>query len=103
MVLPYIKPINKVAVCADGFQMSVQASHFHYCSPRNDEGPYSTVEVGFPSEQEDLLVPYAEVWKDKGEEVDYTDLVYAYVPSSVVLEVVAKHGGCDVTFLPLLD
>jgi len=102
MVLPYIKPINKVAVCADGFQMSVQASHFHYCSPRNDEGPYSTVEVGFPSEKEDLLVPYAELWNDDGS-ADYTDLVYAYVPSSVVLEVVAKHGGCDVTFLPLLD
>lgn len=32
-------------LCADGVQYSVQASRGHYCSPRNDVGPYTAVEV----------------------------------------------------------
>ncbi len=32
-------------VCADGYAYSVQASQFHYCSPRDDSGPWSAVEV----------------------------------------------------------
>lgn len=37
-------------VCNDGFTMSVQASQFHYCSPRVDLAEsYDSVEVGFPS------------------------------------------------------
>ena len=30
--------------------VSIQASEYHYCTPRNNEGPYSEWEVGFPSE-----------------------------------------------------
>ena len=36
-------------VCADGFSLSVQASNGHYCTPRSNYGPYSRVEVGYPS------------------------------------------------------
>lgn len=45
--------------CADGFTMSVQASRSHYCTPRNDVGPYTAVEVGFPSKHENRIAPYA--------------------------------------------
>ena len=73
--------------CRDGFTMSVQASRYHYCSPRDDVGPYSEVEVGYPSSREELLMPYAEE-PDKP-----TDTVYSYVPIEVVAKVVEKHGG----------
>lgn len=74
--------------CADGFVMSVQVSKSHYCSPCiNDAVEYESVEVGFPSEREELLMPFAE------QEDCPTDTVYGYVPVSIVDEVIAKHGG----------
>jgi len=78
---------NKKVSCADGFSMSVQASTFNYCAPRNDDGPYSQVEVGFPSAREEMLMDWAE------DPDDPTGTVYGYVPVSVVTNVIAKHGG----------
>lgn len=73
--------------CADGFNMSVQASSGHYCSPRNDVGPWVTVEVGFPSQACADLMPYAE-------NADAPcDTVYGWVPVEVVEKVIADHGG----------
>jgi hypothetical protein len=79
---------NKRIECADGFSMSVQASRFNYCSPRvDDAAAYEEVEIGFPSLAEPLLRSYAE-------DADrLTDTVYPYVPSQLVVDVVAKHGG----------
>ena len=95
-------------VCMDGFEMSVQAGKHHYSTPReweshitdyevpsNAEGAfadvgdigYSAVEVGFPSEQEPLLMPYVEV------EDGRWDTVYPYTPVDVVYDVIIKHGG----------
>jgi hypothetical protein len=45
---PYPSPVPKIE-CVDGFSISVQASSTHYCSPRDNEGPWDTVECGFPS------------------------------------------------------
>jgi hypothetical protein len=68
--------------------MSVQANESAYCSPRhNDSGKYSFVEVGFPSEKEALLMPWAESPEDP------TGTVYGYVPVDVVTNVLVKHGG----------
>jgi hypothetical protein len=74
-------------VCADGFVMSVQASHMHYCKPRNDDGPYTHFEVGYPSQACDKLMPYAE------DPNNPTDTVYGMVPRAVIEAVVAQHGG----------
>lgn len=73
--------------CKDGFTMSVQASRTHYCSPRLDEGFWSSVEVGYPSEREELLMPYVE------NAAEPTETVYGYVPICVVAKVIDKHGG----------
>jgi len=78
---------NKKVSCADGFTMSVQAGPFNYSTPRNREGPYSQVEVGFPSSREELLMEWAE------DRDDPTGTVYGWVPVSVVTNVIAKHGG----------
>jgi len=77
----------KRILCADGFNMSVQASETSYCEPRNDRGPYKEVEIGFPSEREDLLMKYIE------DRENPTRTVYGWVPNTVVTLVVAKHGG----------
>ena len=78
---------NERIVCADGFNMSVQADEFVYCSPRNNDGPYTAVEIGFPSHREDLILEFAE---DKNTP---TQTVYGWVPVHIVSLVLAKHGG----------
>jgi len=82
-----IKPLYKAVVCADGFSMSVQASTTAYSKPRTDSGPYTEVEIGFPNEEEPLLLSYAE------EPEELTNTVYPYVPVERVSLVLAKHGG----------
>ena len=75
-------------VCADGFSMSVQASEFSYCSPReNNATKYNEVEVGFPSTPESLLTEFAE------DPSNPTGTVYGWVPAQTVTNVIAKHGG----------
>lgn len=86
-VLGYSRRPAPPIVCADGLTLSVQASHLHYCSPRNDEGPYSTVEIGFPSEKVEEFMEYAEDAENP------TQTVYARVPVEVVLQVINSRGG----------
>lgn len=74
--------------CNNGYSISVQASEFHYCSPRiNGAQDYESVELGFPSEEDELINEYA----DSG--FDYTDTVYGYVPIEIVEQLIEKHGG----------
>lgn len=83
-----MRKLYSQCVCADGFSMSVQASSTSYCSPRvNVAVRYSSVEVGFPSEEEPLLLEYAE------DPDNPTGTVYGYVPVITVTNVIAKHGG----------
>ena len=77
----------KMAVCADGFTASIQADAGAYCSPRNNEGPYTAVEVGYPSQVDPLLLPYAE------DPDNPTNTVYGWVPTAVMLECLESHGG----------
>jgi len=44
-------PVQSVT-CGDGTEMSVQASQYHYCTPRSDEGPWASVEVKVDSEMQ---------------------------------------------------
>ena len=73
--------------CADGFGMSVQANEGAYCEPRNNDGPYTEVEIGYPSDPEIMIMRWAE---DKSKP---TDTVYGWVPAGVVKDVIVKHGG----------
>ena len=79
---------NELVVCADGFEMSVQAHAGSYCLPRmTGASIYREVEVGFPNAREELLMEWCE------DREKPTDTVYAYVPVQVVTNVIAKHGG----------
>ena len=93
------QPRRMSVVCKDGFAMSVQASEYHYCSPRVSGlgQPYTSVEIGFPSELEDLLIEFAEDMDEP------TGTVYPYVPADVVIAVIEKHGGMVEGQIPELD
>ena len=77
----------KAVSCKDGFSVSIQAGKSKYCCPRDNDGPYIEVELGFPNMEEPLIMPWAE------DRTAPTDTVYGYVPSTVVLEMLLKHGG----------
>lgn len=83
---PALRPI---AVCANGFNLSIQASSMHYCRPSKDlqGGDYSKVELGNLSETVEEFLPYAE------NEARPLFTVYGYVPVETVDAVLAKHGG----------
>jgi hypothetical protein len=83
-----VRPIFPRMLCADGFNMSVQGHAGAYSRPRDDYAArYAQVEVGYPSEREELLMPYVEDAERP------TETVYGYVPVSVIEAVIAKHGG----------
>ena len=80
--------LNEAVICADGFRMSVQAHESAYCEPRlNKQKKYNLVEVGYPSEEEPLIMPWVE------DRARPTETVYGYVPVDVVTTVIVKHGG----------
>lgn len=75
-------------VLKDGTTVSVQASRYHYCTPRDDSGPYTHVECGFPSKvPSDEMLKYAEITDIP------TKTVYPYVPIEIVAEWINECGG----------
>ena len=76
--------------------MSVQASNRNYSTPRDDVGPYTEVEVGFPSSYDYHLSSYAE------DPSKPTETVYGYVPADTVIMCIDAHGGMVEGELPPL-
>jgi hypothetical protein len=68
----------------DGFSVSVQASRRHYCSPKDDVGPYREVEVGFRNADGKFAAPgfLPPEWNDCGREADGG--IYTYVPIRLI-------------------
>ena len=88
---PFIYAQNLRVVCRDGYHVSIQASAYHYSTPRKtlaDISEYSAFELGFPSMPDELLREFADSAQD-----DLTKTVYAYVPRALVELVLANHGG----------
>jgi len=73
--------------CADGFTLSVQASTLHYCFPRTETGPYTEVELGYPTSMVPEFMEYAE------DTLHPTETVYSHVPINLVLDTINNHGG----------
>lgn len=80
-----IAPRVPTITCKDGFTLSVQASGGHYCSPRNNFGPYTEVEVCATSDVPQGILDY---------HVD-CDARYEFVPIEKVEALIALHGGAD--------
>ena len=84
----------KMIACKDGFKVSVQASEKNYCTPRNDTGPYESVELGFPSTVEPIIMPYCD------DSSNPTETVYGWVPIAIVQAMIISHGGVASGELP---
>ena len=87
-----MKPLSPRTPCTDGTSLSIQASQDHYCSPREDEGPYSCVEVGFIRDATGAPLSPPESWREYGDG-QFPLSVYGYVPVGLVEAFIAEHGG----------
>lgn len=67
--------------------LSIQVSGTHYCTPRDNVGPWSTVEVGFPDRKIRELMPYAE-----DADGDPKNEAYGYVPITLLNKVLGRFG-----------
>ncbi len=86
----------KCAEFKSGFSVSIQASKTNYSTPRDNTGPYTHVELGFPSGTEPLIIGFAD------DPDDPTGTVYGYVPAGIVQAMLVKHGGLESGEIPPL-
>ena len=70
-----------------GFRLSVQGSTGHYSSPRNNDGPYTALEIGFPTYADGRPYRAPKSWGRAGGQV------WGWVPLESILRLVRKHGG----------
>ena len=82
-----MKRYYKRVVCNDGFSVSIQANSQNYSVLDARSRGYSSVEIGYPSEPDIFILPYAE------DPNNLTGTIYGYVPASVVRKMIAAHGG----------
>lgn len=73
--------------CQDGFNVSVVCGT-NLRSQEDSDGKWKDFELGFPSEEEPLLMDFIDNEND-----DLTNTVYNYVPFEILMKVVVKHGG----------
>lgn len=89
-----IDGVTERIICRDGYSFSCQANQYTYCNPRKSGAyPYSSVELGFPSDKDKLIDIYAENSKAERDEDGDIDTVYGYVPVQTVIKLIKKHGG----------
>jgi len=80
----------------NGGSLSVQASEPLYCIPRDNKGPYTHVEVGFPRGVRipDTWKEYADYWDRDGDGGDgwKSSDVFAYVPVELVRDLILANS-----------
>ena len=91
--------------CRDGFTISIAVGKGIDCLEDSiGSKTYTNVECGFPNRIEPLLKVFAqENSTDMRTKKFFCKTVYPYVPATVVLEVIEKHGGMIGGTLPLLS
>lgn len=78
--------------CPSGLTLSVQASRGHYCTPREQEGPWTTVEVLCRDRELTTLRRYRDVTGGA---------LYCYVPVERLNRIIANAGGICQPFVVL--
>jgi len=79
------------SVMIGNIRVSIQGSKNNYSDPReNGMRDYSQWEIGFPSEVIPEFIPYVDGWY---ENPDYTNQVYGWVPTQIILNVITRLGG----------
>ena len=90
------KELSKKTKLKDGTVLSIQASSTHYSTPREDQGPYSHVEVGFIEDGKGKGVTPPDSWKDYSDG-SFPSSVYGYIPIELVQEFCDSHGGIQIS------
>ena len=85
-----------IARLKNGLEISIQASHMHECTPKDDAGPWSSVEVGYPNKVIEELIPYAEDPKTP------TKTTYNNVPAYLIKKIIDESGGLEFGLIPML-
>ena len=81
-------------LCADYTTMRVRASVFHCCTPKNNVGPYTEVEVSeITIKRGRAVLPKSWEQYSNHPTAYPQDARYYYVPIALVREFIAKHGG----------
>ena len=73
-------PVSHIT-CRDGTRISVQASEYAYCKPRDNIGPWTHVEVMMISKVDPIHFEYPE------------DDVAAYIPIELVAQEILTRGN----------
>lgn len=79
--------------------VSMQAGKFLYSTPRDDVGPWTKVELGFPKGKvPDYIKEYKEMPKDKD-----SDSVYPYVPIELVVRWIHEETKAHCTSVLFIE
>lgn len=82
----YYDRLNAVQI--GGFRVSIQVGESMYCQPRDNNGVYSSVEMGYPSHDITKIVPeLLEHCEDKDQPCD---TVYPYTPVELVVKLLQR-------------
>jgi len=69
-------------ICNDGFEISIQGGLGIYSDPQRKSETYKTMELGFPTEDDELI--------------SISDEVRGYVPVSEIQEMLDRHNDIDI-------
>lgn len=82
-----LKPINpRIPLPKRGGFLSVQASEYHYCTPKHNKGPYYTYEVAYWTDN------ISEGFSRLDELGPNYDDVYAHVDKADVVKILESEG-----------
>lgn len=85
-------------ILSSGLEMSVQTLAGSYCEPRIGNMRtkyYKSVEIGYPSEEVEDLMNYAE------DKENPTDTVYGFVPIEILEKIYYENGGLNIKRLTI--
>ena len=93
------RPTNPWIQCKDGQRLSVQASRWHYCTPKRDwknhpSEEYTHFELCYWGNQWKMLRGHQD-WDSKD--------IFSQVPRDTVLELLERHGGIETGCLPEME
>ena len=85
----------------NGGVMSIQASEYHYCIPKTEQGPYSAVEIAVFDRLGKRTTE--DFFKDYADDSTVSDPVYAYVPITQLVLALKKDGYSDINVAGILE
>ena len=87
--LKFEAPIRRIPIyLADKSHLSVQVGDGLYSAPRDNKGPYTKAEIGYPSKKFDIILPFIE-----DPNSDPRKTIYPYTPIVLIAKLILQSGG----------